>query len=581
MSNSTDNNPSISSSKTSSVGVEKGSSSTPSPSPTQFIPTKIKRDIDIKAEEAKSNLTLPKPPGRQVTFEQLVEWIALLTQDMLTAVDIYVYRVKPAILKEPKYIEVLKGDANLLTKDYMIKNHGGGDFTFHIYDRADKTTADRTIFGARLSIPINEVDPILDYETLDVHDRKNVPYVTLLKQKGIIDKDGKVVTATNTAKESMEGMGGVIQTILGFVEKMNVQQQQAVLTQLKGMLPQQPVQDNTGIKEFIPLFLEKMKQENPGNQMQGMMSMFSSLLASVKEMNPVQQQVKSNDGISMKEILEMNNKHNETVMQLIQQIIAIKSSGGGKETDPLEMVEKVLNIKDRLENSIGGKNVPQDKWDRIIDLGERILPVVFENVGAIIQARMTGGLGLNVGGTGTTPGKPKITRDNVNPYNNPNAAKAPEGFRELPAASTSSEETTKPKPGLVEIPNQDTSNETMQQIAAIIIQFGDYIINSLRNGQAGYEFADTIANLPGVGIVPMQLIGQYGITETVELCKKIQDQQGKAIFWDNVKHLGEQYVTKWLSDFVNFQEILDKMEGEEEEEENERNNPKEDKINKN
>ena len=533
--------------------------------PPNIRPVKISRDIDIKAQEAKDRAVFPKPPGRVINFDQFMEWQALLTPEMISNEDIYIYRHKPFIITDPKYIESLKSnDCTKISLEHMTKTHGGGDYGFDVYNRSDGT--DKRIFQVKLSIPITEVEPILDYTTLDLHHPKNVAYVTGLKNRGILNKDGLPMNSIATGT-SVEGMQGVISTILGFVDKLNTSQQKSLVDQLKQIIPQTPVDPSGGVKDFIPIFLKKMEQENPGNQMQGMMTMFTSLLATVKEMNPKSEPSKDNSN-DLKEMfgqmLRMQQDHSKVVTDLMTQMINQKQTS----SDPLEMVEKVLGIQERLSNlGSGGKQVPQDKWDRIIDLGERVLPVVFETVGGIIQQRMSGAsLGSGVGIAGSQPSKPKVTRDSANPFNNPQTARA------LPEPSYDNNKPipeqpqARPNPSpLDNIPQQNISDEAMQQVAQVIINFGGYIIQSLNSGQPGYEFAATISELPGVGIAPMQLVRNYGITETLELSKKIQDNNTKeAIFYNQVKGLGDQYILKWLSDFVNFQEILEKLEEEEE-----------------
>src|ERR1017187_6004122 len=64
-------------------------------------PTIVKvSEVNTKAEEIKQKRALPPKPGDRVNFNQLREWLALLSPDAADRLTIWVYRREPIINRQ-------------------------------------------------------------------------------------------------------------------------------------------------------------------------------------------------------------------------------------------------------------------------------------------------------------------------------------------------------------------------------------------------------------------------------------------------------------------------------------------------
>ena len=146
------------------------------------------REIDKTTVEQAKQHTLPEPPGKILSWDQMHAYLSLLTPEMWAHVLIYVYRVRPKIRRQlvnvhaPSYIECI---GEPFTFDWFVSRHGGGRYVFDVLD-TDKKPKDpdkpTNLFAGKLfqctySIDDAKYEPILDYRELELEARENTSYI--------------------------------------------------------------------------------------------------------------------------------------------------------------------------------------------------------------------------------------------------------------------------------------------------------------------------------------------------------------------------------------------------------------------
>lgn len=499
------------------------------------ILTKIPREIDVLAAKRRDDRKLPRPPGRNLTFNQLDDWMKLLTPEMWSHVTIYVYRVRPVInrkLVDPEAYNYIDKLGRYFTEDYIIEHHGGGDYSFEINDNDLPTK--QNIASGRVSVDMNQYWPKLNYLELDLNSKFNTGYITSLKGQGILNNEGKPVNSNLSGNNSNSGLNtDTIKEILGFVSNMT-KDQQAALRERVG---------NGNKDGVVELLLERMKQDDPNKQTTTMLS----LLTAVQGMLPKQDSSNS----MLDRVMAIQQKSFDTVIEIISKTQANNTinNPAPTPTDPFAMLDKMLEVKEKLDG-LGGNNNGKIGWqDRAIDAVERIGVPIFENITKIWM--------LNKQSQINNPNQPQTqqssgvdTKGNVrdiktgrsnsaNPFNNPSMQIAPpeENIQQMPQPQ----------------PQQSQPITISQEILQLIQQYGQLIANAITGGVPGWEFGYDVSRLAGV--IPHNRIKQIGMDNVISVAKQIPE------FWNIVGQVGEETVKVWLEEFVDFERLVKEHEG--------------------
>ncbi len=465
------------------------------------------RDIDAQAEEVKKQRSLPPKPADRVDFDALVSWCKLLTPVMWSHVVIYVYRWLPVIRREPKYIDVISQmeDLNL---DYMISKHGGGKFGFYVTD-TDKRE-NKQVFEASLTVPMS-YDPILDYDELDRTCKDNRSYVDNLKARRILDVEGNVITKKDSQSMSSDNVG-VVREIVGLVKSLNNDQQERLKRTIE------PEGGGVG-KSLSDILIKKLEQEDPNKQLATMTALITAMRSMMPEppkqdgglkdtigiIIPMFTQMMSSQAESNKQLMAVQSENSKMMIEAIKEM-----KGQGK--DPLDSIDKILGITEKIRDAGGGDNVKRGTTEILVDAARDILPAVFGNIRDMMVLAKMGPQGL-----GVTP------------------SQQPQQQAQPQAQAT---------PGLPAAQGDD-----IVELVTVLQQVKVILMKNIMDGKDGVDVADQMVGL--FGMPAHAAIAKHGEEKLLEAAKSIPD------FWNPlVQAYGEEYLVNWVHEFVNFKDIM-------------------------
>jgi hypothetical protein len=498
---------------------------------------RLNRDVDKEAEKLVAQSTVPEPPAKVIKWDQMEAWMRLLTPEMWGSLMLYLYRIRPRIIRQlrdpdsPKYIDLLTGPFDM---DYLIQRHGGGRY---IIEATDSSKPRKTATGEpqsshlfRCTFDIDEVrhEPKVLYEELDVNHRDNMSYIQMLQHRGILDSKGKVVQNNN--QQAAQNMNGVpaewLKEIFGFVRSMSAEQQ----AQLKVKLaPEESLSKSVG-----DILLEKMKQDDPSKQF----SWVKDLLASLKEIVGTSKPPDTSNIYGP--FISMLSEQNKTLVTLLEKI------GNQKEReidkgDDLDRLAKVIDIADKLRGpSSGGRRGP---WEIGLDYARELGPPILQTLGAWMALRQGAAPAATAAGVGAAPAPPVA----FDPYRRPDLMRqASQAATQQPPNVPPGPPPPPPPPGTP----PPTTNTPNTQLTALLGQYGNLVINALNNGTAGYEFADYLTGLLGNATHAMIASqGEDAIVSTMLTVPQI------GIF-------GETRIREFTHQFIHYEEFQDDGEAE-------------------
>lgn len=478
------------------------------------------RDVDKAAAELADKHTVPKPPGRQLDWDQMQAYLALLTPEMWSHVSCYVYRLRPRIIRQlkdpasPNYIDCI---GEPFDRDYIIERHGGGKYMIEATDsnRPPIHGSNNThLFRCFFQIDEIRYEPKLNYEELDINSRENMSYLQMLQHRGILDAKGQVVQNQSQQSSNAAGINAdVIKEILGFVSKLNTEQQTALHARL--------ATDKDDLSKSVGnILLEKMRQDDPSKQVQ----MLSSLLTALKEI--VGTSKSDGNGALYDKIITMQSEHNKTVLQLIERITqANRKEENPEAPDEFDRLSRVLEFAEKLSAMRGGGGGHRNGWDIGLDYAKELgLPLVqgITNIFALRRGQQLTPITGN-------PGAPAA----FDPYANPQAMRQ--------HASTINAQQPPPMP----MSTATASTPLLQ----LFQQYGGLLINALNGHTAGFEFADYVAGLFGDSTHAM--IANYGEETLLQTMMSIPEI---AVF-------GEPRLKTFVNEFIHFEQFLQPEEG--------------------
>lgn len=497
------------------------------------------REVDKAARGLAEEHALPQPPGHTLSWDKMQEYLALLTPDMWNHVLIYFYRVYPKIRRQLRdatlknYIDVF---SQPFTMEYIIGRHGGGKYYFQAVDtdKRSKEEGGTEIFKCLLEIDDVKHDPILEYQELEMEAKINQPYITWLRNKGILDSKGNVVSQQNSTQANpTNGLAATkdVLEILKYVSQMNTDQQ----NQLKSRLA--PEEDSIG-KGVGQLLLEKMKQDDPTKQAE----VWAKLVSSLKDIIGTS---KSDNGISgiYDKLIEMQGEHNKTVMSLLDRVFQMQQKPAEPPRTALDDFDKVFALLDKARGW-GGSGGKRTGWDIGYDIARDIGLPVIQTVGQTISNIMALRRGQVT--APAAPGAPAVPTS-FDPYANPNAAaayastlrnQAPPAGPATPAAAAATTPPPAPAPAAAATPG---AGEIFQQ-------YGGLVLNAINNSTPGYAFADYVVGL--LGQATHAMIANHGEDTLVATMMAIPEF---SIF-------GEPRIRTFVHEFIHFEEFSDQEE---------------------
>jgi hypothetical protein len=507
--------------------------------------TKLKRDVDEKADELRERLTLPPVPAFEMNDRQWEEYARLLTPDMWTQISsMYLYRLYPKIilqLVDPtnkyKNIDKLNRIANV--REHILKLHGGGKYKLDI--SKNKKKGEERICQVYVDIPITEADPILDYRTLDLSSADNTGYITSLKARGILDDRGNP-SVHNQPQQGQaitgQDMVGMFREFMGMFAKMKAEDQANVAAKLN---------ESGGLGNQIgAILLEKMKQDSPATLVTGM----SGMLSAAKE---IMGERRDNGNTEFLKILleqqrsttEMMTKHSEQMLSLVKEM---KTPKGG-ESSILDSVDSAMSIMERLDSLRGGGG-NRGIGDYILEGAEKIGIPLLSHITRIYEITKLG----------------KAVTQAPAPTPNPQPTVAPSGrqITGMEAARNAAKAEQgkvppKPEPNGVEALTPDiVEDQEMIQLMQVLQGTGGILVQYMNDDRSGADLALWV--IEGYKKVTYQMIANAGEEKLFNAIRNFPE------LWQQLERFGEPAVRTFVHEFCHYEEFLEPEEVIEEEE---------------
>ncbi len=347
------------------------------------MPVEAKNTTESEPKRKRQS-TLPKPTAKTLTPEAFYAYTKALTVTDWPHVLIYILRLWPRIVREPKYIDKL---ASPVSEEYLLTHHGSGKYWIMLND----TDNDQTVCQTYPDLDSPDSPPLLDLRELDVTHDKNRTFVDHLKRTGKLTMDGEVVQPGRD-NGNLEATG--ITQIALEAMRMNREQKPGMENLAFGKM--MDMMSNASTKS-IEIALSHAKKDDPGGfmtlmvqMMQAQQTTLTALLTKLLDGNGN----KGSDpviGVLMKQ-MELAEKRAELAESRAaderKSAEAEKQRAHEKEMkalemrgDPMEMIDKVLNIKDRLTDDPEPKN-----WkEKLVDQGFSALPDILNAVKGYTQ----------------------------------------------------------------------------------------------------------------------------------------------------------------------------------------------------
>jgi len=329
-------------------------------------------EIDDKPRGRKS--TLPKVPTKTLTPEEFYAYTAALTEQDWAHSMGYVFRLWPRIIREPKNIEKF---TTPLTELHLLETHGSGKYMVMLND----TDSDKTVAQTYPDFDSPNYPPRLDLRELDVNHEKNRTFVDHLKRTGKLTMDGDIVQpgkaeageASAIKEIALEAMrsgqkqGGTLDTRA--FEKMMDMMSTASSKSIEIALGQVKKEDPAA---FMTLVMEMSKQQN--QSMAPMLTLMTTLIAKMLDkpagpdpmMAMMMEQLKA-----AREDAAAARQASEAALQRAHEKEMAALENRAEAVDPMAMVEKVLNLQEKL-----GGGGPKDWKAQLVDEGMKHVPEI-------------------------------------------------------------------------------------------------------------------------------------------------------------------------------------------------------------
>jgi hypothetical protein len=530
---------------------------------------------------------LPKVPGKKPSPDEAELWFKNLEPSAYNRLAPYVYRVHPVINKrmlDPKadvYIEILTESVfEEGLENYLTRVHGGGKYKIIVNDiEAPQVRGanSSTLMTFYINITFDKAMPKIDYKELDLNARENAGYIVNLKNIGVLNSKGELVSNQQNNNNNGESVGtaeAMGKMFMSLYKEMNANQQAQLNAVLKGNETKKD--DPNGVGNLL---LEKLKQDDPNKQVTTMLQMAKELKGEggngIKELLPLLTLLlseKKQDGPSVVEIM---TKSHQQQMELMSKLIDAKATKpeGDSFVDSLLKFAKLKEAMPEMFGNSGngeGRHEKKQTAELIIDAVKEIgLPALglasqfFQMKGfnplfpttpaqAEQMVRQSG-----LGGQPTQSPQPPQ-------QNNPTQQLAPpvNGQPTPPTADANVVYMVG-----TQTPLTDPTQATVCQ--KFLFQYGGLLMNALNDPEmTGFKLADSL-----VAMQSMLGIDAYGQLKNEGKSSIIQAMQSIPAFWNQTgMKLGEPKVNEMLDEFMKYEEIVATMDDDDEDDDEEGNN---------
>jgi len=479
---------------------------------------------DQPAVESKSKKSkLPTPRSFTLIPDDFYPYVASLSRQDWGHVALYVYRLaNPRIVRDPSNVDSIDREPPSVpfTEQYLKETQGSGKFEVKLNDTDSRTTVCRMI----TDINDPEYPPKFDIRELDIGFKGNRLIVEKLKREGKLTQDGDVVvqkvdnadaTMAQALKEvAMEAMRGgknnqpgmesqAFGKMMEMFQNASNQAIQIALAQIKK--EEKPAGGDPMIALLITLFTKQMdlaaKQTDakPAND-----PLIALLMAQLQQ--------------SQKDSAAERQRNHELQLKMLEQ----KASA----TDPMEMVEKVLNIQEKLGGGEktarrpGWPGLLEDHADQLIDLGKAA-------IGAISQA-----------------GYKRSQQQAQQP--NPNQPQPAQTQQPVPQQQQPQQQ---PQPGAENVPQPQSTDPDIQFLIEIFEQQGKRLVAAFAaDPDSGGDVAAAIAMPMFAGKAGYERIARMGPEKILQAMKLVADG---AMYKDLLAAGTQEMLNDFIADFIN------------------------------
>jgi hypothetical protein len=527
---------------------------------------------------------LPKVPGKKPSPDEAELWFKNLEPSAYNRLAPYVYRVHPVINKrmlDPKadvYIEILTESVfEEGLENYLTRVHGGGKYKIIVNDiEAPQVRGanSSTLMTFYINITFDKAMPKIDYKELDLNARENAGYIVNLKNIGVLNSKGELVSNQQNNNNNGESVGtaeAMGKMFMSLYKEMNANQQAQLNAVLKGNETKKD--DPNGVGNLL---LEKLKQDDPNRQVTTMLQMAKELKGEggngIKELLPLLTLLlseKKQDGPSVVEIM---TKSHQQQMELMSKLIDAKATKpeGDSFVDSLLKFAKLKEAMPEMFGNSGngeGRHEKKQTAELIIDAVKEIgLPALglasqfFQMKGfnplfptTPAQAEQM----VRQSGLGGQPPQP--------PQQNNSTQQLAPPVNGQPAPPTADANVVYMVG--TQTPLTDPTQATVCQ--KFLFQYGGLLMNALNDPEmTGFKLADSL-----VAMQSMLGIDAYGQLKNEGKSSIIQAMQSIPAFWNQTgMKLGEPKVNEMLDEFMKYEEIVATMDDDDEDDDEEGNN---------
>ena len=479
--------------------------------PLDGMQTISKSAIDQAAIQLRQARQLPPVPGKQLSLEEMNQWLALLDNEQKRdRVIIYMYRLKPVVNRQitdpdaASNIDVL--EAKPITEKYIIDNHGGGMYKWIVNDlerfAESKTSKGNTLFTATHTIDHTVHIPLINWNELDISNNKNRGFITWAQGKGLLDNQGRPKEIVMAPQNQ--------QNDAALSDKAANRQQQQPKESMDVTMTKAIDIVSEASKTQMAMIRDNYKKDD--NAPKEMMQMFTQLLVALKPPAPE---------IGMKEMLLMMQENTKQQMAMMQMMMEKNNPTSSKIGDLKDLIE--------IAKALGSNGPAPSLTDRLID-------TVSTNAGPLL------GLVTTMLQKGQA-GQPPTTQIPMMLDQNGNAIAAP---ITQPVANPTIQPTTQQ---LQQMSQEEQMNIFKMQITSAIKNQHMIIANAITTDTPGDVFAESLITFQGRAVY--DAIRGLGPDTLLGIFKSIPE------LWNAISvSKTEMDVKKFVDDFCNLDQIL-------------------------
>lgn len=450
-------------------------------------------------------------------------------------VAIYGYRHWPRIIREPSYVLKIDGEkpADALDKEFILRELGSGKYNLKLNDK----TSGRTIVQCNIDYSYPDRPPLIDLRELDTAAAVNRLLVEKLVREGKLTQDRQIVTPPESsdaslaqalrdvAMEAMKGKGGA-----GGVENLASQKAFEMIA--------------TASQKSLEVVIANLKGAGEGHKGGGELAAIMPLLIALvgaKNAPPPPAPAADNTVVTiLTTMIESANKRAEAAEKLAseerKEAAAERQRQHEKDLemlrqrgDPLDMVDKVLGLKERL----GGNEPDNRKWP------EKLVDELAPHVGQALDV-----LGKFASRPAYQPGPPRpAAAPGAGQPARPMPAGGPQPVQAIDQQPQPGQQ-AEPQPGETEVPQPISQDPEITFLYPIFIERGQNLVQLFSSDPGcGPMIADLVRTSAGSAVYErIARMGVDKILATVDLIPQMAADFAKAGT--------PEMIREFISDFI-------------------------------